>query len=76
MSAELIPIDYEPPGKHLAETLDEIREMVERGEISSIAVAYVFRDGSTGLAHSAMPSRSTLIGAVERLKFRLLMDGQ
>ena len=74
MTATLIPITCEPPGKGIAEVLDEMREMVNKGEISSLAIAYVFRDGGTGLAHSAMPSRATLIGAIERLKYKLLRD--
>lgn len=76
MTAKLIPITCEPLGKGIAEVLDKMREMVDKGEISSLAIAYVFRDGCTGLAHSAMPSRSTLIGAIERLKYKLLKDGE
>ena len=71
MSAELVEIPCEPVGEGIAETLADVSRLHAEGKISSIAVAVVYRDGTTSTANSFAPSMSTLIGAVARLQHRL-----
>lgn len=69
---ELRAIDPAPPGKEVSEYLDHVREKVRRGNVSAIAVAFVYRDGSTGSGHSALPNTATMVGSVEALKAKLI----
>jgi hypothetical protein len=71
MTAQLIGITCEPIGEGIADTLDDIRRLHDEGKISSVAVAVVYRDGTTSTANSFAPSMGTLIGAVTMLLHRL-----
>lgn len=66
--AKLKVIECEPIGESVVERLEEVLEKAYAGEISSVAIAVVYRDGSTGSAWSRMPSVSTMIGAVARMQ--------
>jgi len=70
--ADIRVIDCEPLGKDVIDTLEYVLEKARTGKISSVAVAVVYRDGSTSNTWSAAPSASTLVGAVTRLQGRLL----
>lgn len=70
--ADLIPIQCEPVGEDIATRLNEVWEKHDEGLISSIAIAVVYRDGSTSTSNSNAPSIATLIGAVARLQARLI----
>ncbi len=74
VSAELIPIDCEPLGQDIDELLNYLRDLHAAGEISSLATVIVFRDGSTSNGYSFIHSRSTMIGGLERLKYKLCKD--
>lgn len=56
--------------------LSELCEAAKREEISSVGIAVVYRDGTTGNCWSASPSIGLLIGAVTRLQHRLLRIGE
>lgn len=74
MTAKLYKIDS-IPGDHSADMkrmLGEMLEQVEAGEISSIAIAVVHRDGCTGSSYSPQTNVGTQIDALEWLKHRLL----
>ena len=75
MAAQLIPITCEPPGKGIEAPIEELREAHAEGILSSLAIAVVYRDGCTHYAHSPLPSRATMIGAVARLQHSLLEGG-
>lgn len=75
MSAQLLPITCEPPGAGIEELLDQLREAHASGELSAIAVAVVYRDGSTGSLTSPTPSYATMIGALDLARHRMLMKG-
>jgi len=60
------------PGGDALERLEETRALVESGEVSAIAVAVVYRDGSTSRSWSRCPNTATMIGAVELLKRDLI----
>lgn len=69
---ELVPIDAAPPsGDDLIELLEETLEKARAGKLSSLALAVVYRDGSTGDGWSNQPSMSAQLGAVTALQFRL-----
>ncbi|PTR05676.1 MULTISPECIES: hypothetical protein [unclassified Novosphingobium] len=72
MPAELHVIPCEPRGDDIRRALLDILVLARRGELSSVAIAYVDRDGCTGCAYSEAPSRATQVGSVEAMKHRLL----
>lgn len=72
MAAELREITCEPASPDLRERIDELHEIVAAGEVSAVAYAVVYRDGSTNFAFSRLPSRATMIGAVARLQHKML----
>lgn len=65
-------IEPEPVGASVVDTLREIADDAEQGNISSIAVAIVYRDGTVGTAWSEVPSMALLVGAASRLQWRLI----
>ncbi len=72
MSAELIELPCEPPGESIDELIAELQEQHAKGLLSAVAVAVVYRDGSTMRGFSKLHSISTMIGAVELLKAKLI----
>ncbi len=72
MSADLIPIDCEPPGESVAAMLEALLALARDGKLSAVAIAMVYRDGSTGDAWSKPHSTATLIGAVSVMQARLI----
>jgi hypothetical protein len=73
MSAELKVLNAEPAvHPDVIAMLTEVCAWVERDEVSSVAIAVVRRDGAASTCWSKPHSLPALIGAVERLKHRLL----
>jgi hypothetical protein len=72
MTAELIPISCEPVGESIGELIADIQAAHSKGEVSSLAIAIVYRDGSTTQAFSTLPNTATMLGALERLKCKIL----
>jgi hypothetical protein len=65
-------IDAEPaPSPDIIERLKEVCDEVAEDKVSSVALAVVYRDGTTGRAWSTTPSLSLLIGSVTRLQAAL-----
>lgn len=69
--AELTVLEPEPVGEGIVETLEEVLERAKAGEVSSVAIAYVLRDGAVCSTWSAPPCFGTLLGAVHRLAHRM-----
>lgn len=72
MTAEIEVIDSEPPNTEdvvakLEEALAEARE----GKVSAVAIAVVYRDGSSGRSWSKRHSQTAMIGAVDLLRHAL-----
>lgn len=67
--AGLTVIEPEPAGASVAEVMKEALEGVDR--VSSIAIAFVYRDGTTGTAWSDVPSMGLLLGAIGRLQYEM-----
>jgi hypothetical protein len=66
-------LDAEPVSTSaVIEKLEEALEQARSGQLSSVAIAVVYRDGCTGRSWSPPPSRSCLIGAVARLQHGLI----
>lgn len=65
-------IPCEPAGSDILELLDDLISRAIRGELSSIAVATVDREGVTASAWSEAPSFGTLIGSVAVLQHNLI----
>lgn len=74
-NAELRVLDAEPPGQGVVERLEEALEKARAGEISSIALAVVYRDGSVSGSWSDAPNRMLLLGSLSRLAYRVNLDG-
>lgn len=64
-------IEAEPVGADIIVKLKEALEKAEKGELSSVAIAVVYRDGSTGSSWSVAPSLGLQIGAVSMMHWRL-----
>jgi hypothetical protein len=74
--AELHKIDCEPQGNGIDALFDELRTRYDNGEISSVAVAIVHRDGTCDYLNSFCPSYTAIIGAIERMKYRIVMEAE
>jgi hypothetical protein len=68
---DLHVIEAEPAADDIAEKLREALADAEAGRLSCIAIAVVYRDGSTGNSWSKMPSIGTLVGSIALLQARL-----
>ena len=75
MTAELRKITCEPPIGNATERLAELQAEIDAGLVSAVAFAVVYRDGCTGQGHSFLHSRATMLGALARLQYRLLKEG-
>ena len=75
--AELRVLTAEPQGESIVTLLENLLEMARAGELSSLAVAGVYRDGCVLAEWSDVLSLPILIGAAARLEHRLhlLADG-
>jgi hypothetical protein len=72
MSADLVPIDSEPPNtEDVVAKLEEFLAEARKGQISSVAIAVVYRDGSSGRAWSKRHSETAMIGSVGLLHHAL-----
>ena len=65
-------IEAEPVGADVIDRLEELLEKARAGEISSVAAAVVYRDGSTGSCWSSAPSFGLLIGSTAVLQANLI----
>jgi hypothetical protein len=70
--ARLHVLDAEPPNGDVIDRLEETLALAREGRISSIAIALVYRDGTSGHCWSSAPSLSCLIGAAERMKHAIV----
>jgi hypothetical protein len=68
---ELVSLEPEPHGEGLEALLEKTLEEVRAGEVSSLAIAIVYRSGILGAKWSHWPSFGMILGAVERLKWKL-----
>lgn len=62
-----LAIDPEPVGESVIEALDRVTGKARAGELSSVAIAYVTRDGSVGRTWSELPSVPAMLGSLSRL---------
>lgn len=69
---ELTAIEPEPVAIDVIETLEAWLALAREGQLSSVAIAAVYRDGSSGDGHSFIHSIGTQIGAVAILQARLI----
>lgn len=74
--AELHKIEAQPPGDGIGRVIDELRRRNEAGELSSVAVAFVDRGGVADHMNSHCPSYSSIIGAIERMKWRIVREAE
>lgn len=72
MKGELRVINAEPLGESIIPLLEQALEQARAGELSSVALAKVYRDGSGGHAYSHAPSAGLLIGTITRMQAALI----
>lgn len=70
--ADLEVIEPEGVSPDLVETIERVLEKAKAGELSSVGIAVVFRDGSTDTTWSKPPTFATLLGAVNIMAWRML----
>lgn len=70
----LTALTPEPLGGNVIGTLDRALEMAEKGEVSSVAVAIVLRDGRCQALWSDAPSTGTLLGSISRLAHKINLE--
>ncbi len=70
--ADLHIIEAEPIAADLVERLEQALALAREDKLSSVAIALVYRDGSTGDAWSQPPSMGALIGATALLQAHLI----
>lgn len=69
---KLTVLDAEPPGTGILELLSELGKLAKANQLSSVAVAVVYRDGSADQLWSHACSSAALIGACAVLTQRLI----
>lgn len=74
MSAELRAIDAEPLGESIIPLLEQALEQARNGELSSVALAKVYRDGCGGHAYSHLPSAGLMVGTIARMQAIIMRD--
>lgn len=72
--ADLHVLDPEPASESVISTIEAILERARLGEISSVAICVVNRDGSTGAIWSEAPTIGLLLGAADRLSYLMNRD--
>ncbi len=72
MSAELHVITAEPVATDIVAVLEGVLTEARAGRLSSVAIATVDRQGIVNSAWSKPPSTSAMMGAIERLKWKLM----
>lgn len=71
---DLHVIDAEPVDESVVTYLEHVLEQAKEGRYSAVAIAYVYRDGSTGSGFSRQHSLATMVGGVEAMKAKLLKE--
>ncbi len=69
---EVRVLDAEPPCVDTVAKLEEVLKEARAGRLSSVAIAVVYRNGSSGAFWSKAPSLSCLIGAIVRLQYEIV----
>ena len=72
--ADLHVLPCEPLGQTVVEKLEQVLELAREGKISSVAIAWVDREGRAHECWSYSPSTGTLVGAIQSLAYRLVKD--
>lgn len=67
-------IDPEPPAQNVIATLERALEQARAGDLSSVALAFVHRDGAVSAEWSALPSRPAMLGSISRLAHKINLD--
>ena len=72
MTRSLRVIEAEPQGKNIITTLEWALDEARKGNLSSIGLAVVYRDGSIDHHWSDAPNCSLLIGSCARLQAAII----
>lgn len=70
--AKLSVVQPEPLATDMVPRLELLLERARAGELSAFAAAVVYRDGNTGDAFSYLPHTAIMLGAIEKLKFKIM----
>ena len=69
---KLVDIPSQRPGLHLDDALQEITELVTSGEVSSMVVALVYKDGTVGYRTSELPSVAMALGSLQNAVHQII----
>ena len=67
-------IDAEPPAQDVIVTLERALEQARAGVLSSVALAFVHRDGAVSAEWSGLPWRPAMLGSISRLAHKINLD--
>jgi hypothetical protein len=70
--ADVRVLDAEPCGTDTVKKLEEALEKAKAGQLSSVAIAVVYRDGTCGRSWSTAPNLSCIIGSIARLQYAVM----
>jgi hypothetical protein len=68
--ADVRVLDAEPCDT--VKKLEEALEKAKAGQLSSVAIAVVYRDGTCGRSWSTAPNLSCIIGSIARLQYAVM----
>lgn len=71
---ELAVIEAEDQAADVIDALERALTKARAGQLSSVAIVYVYRDGTTGHRRSKLPSYPAMMGAVARFMHKLNLD--
>lgn len=70
--ADLSVVQPEPLVADIVPRLEGLLKRARAGELSAFAAAVVYRDGCTGDAFSYLPHTAIMLGAIEKMKYKIM----
>jgi hypothetical protein len=75
-TAEIREIQLEPANAGVVECIGEALGLAVAGELSTVAIIMIQRDGCPRFMHSAIHNYSMMIGAIARLQHDIIVEGE
>jgi hypothetical protein len=75
-TAEIHEIQLEPANAGVVECIGEALGLAATGQVSTIAIIIIQRDGCPRFSHSAIHNYSMMVGAIARLQHDIIIEGE